>query len=81
MPREWERFVHEDFDDAADDLPALQRAFLFVTDALGSLPKGQQFDAGWPPLLARLARVYAEELAQLKNERDREAAERLKRQK
>lgn len=79
MPWEWERYVHEDFDDAAYDIPALQRAFVLVTEATGSLPKGQVFDAQWPPLWARLARIYADEAAQLRREREHEAAEKLKR--
>lgn len=78
MPWEWERFVHEDFDDAAGDVAALQRAFMLVTEAIGSLPKGQQFDPSWPPLWVRLARAYHDEAAQLRREREHEAAKKLK---
>lgn len=79
MPSEWDRFAHEDFDDAASDIPALQRAFVLVTEAAGSLPKGQQFDASWSPLWVRLARIYHDEAAQLRREREHAAAEKLKR--
>lgn len=78
MPSEWERFAHEDFDDASVDLPALQWAFMLVTEAIGSLPKGQQFDPSWSPLWVRLARAYHDEAAQLRREREHEAAKKLK---